>query len=230
MALTGKKKNKRNSREKSLWPRTPVFVHFNFVIHIMPGGGGYGQMLLLALLLLLVIAFIVWFFLVQRKRQHEMERQVKKDLRRLNDIVDQKTECSIDKFDKLSRVLNVESASIRALRIGKPKVIRTASSVTLNKKYSGYRIETPGVNTIPFHLPRASTVPFGQLFLIAVSKSAIGNTVNFILDSPSTDIFSGQSSGPTSVNPVYIIPQGSQPDQVVLYSDGVSTWYAIAHV
>lgn len=172
----------------------------------------------LLFLLVVMISYVIYLCVVSRRNQRNFANRVDSQLMQLKQFYENKTK-NITLFD------NIGGNEIFA--VGESKLISTSNDVWLNHKYGSYRIDTDGNNTIRVYLPTATTIPSGQFFMITKTQNGLQNTIHFMLNSPNTDQFNSSSLLElTSTNPVYTLTCDKN-EQILLYSDGISTWFAL---
>lgn len=120
-------------------------------------------------------------------------------------------------------------AALQSVSFDEVRRITDVGPVLLTKEYSAYRIDTPGAQTVRLQLPSIADAPL-QVFQIMVSRLGAGSTVQ--IDVAPGDALSDGTAFATT-NPAYVLPLTSgQPDQVLLFNDGLATqgtWFAVAH-
>jgi hypothetical protein len=117
-------------------------------------------------------------------------------------------------------------AAVQSLAFDNLLRITTLGPVMMDKAHTAYRVDTAGAQTIVLQLPPIAEAP-SQIFQVMVSRLGAANTVHINV-APGDALSTGGTA--ITLNPAYTLPATSgQPDHVLLFNDGLSTWFAIAH-
>jgi hypothetical protein len=176
----------------------------------------------------IVFALIAWQDSQARRPHRGLERSnivARGDIFADGDIRT-KSGLRVDCEAQLRGKSRISRAAIQSLSLDEVRRIIDGGPVLLCKDHTAYRIDTPGAQTIRMQLPAIADAPL-QVFQIMVSRAGAANTVE--IDVAAGDALS-DGSGTAIANPAYTMPTlPGQPDHVLLFNDGLSTWFAVAH-